>query len=176
MPFWTILWGTLFILIGTAMILKAFGVNIPLFKIAFAFFFIFIGIKILIPGKWIGCNQSSTGRDTLFAESIISGPDVSGKYSVVFGSNKIDLTGLEIKEEDVKINVDVVFGASEIRVDSKKPVKISSSAVFGAIEMPGGNASVFGTSSYTSDSYKEGEPHILIGANVVFGAIEIKKD
>lgn len=176
MHFWTAIWGSFFVLLGLSMILKSFGFNFPFFRLAVACLIIFIGLKILLPGKFGGFvpPQGQTGRETMFAESVIAGADVKGDYSVVFGSSKMDLTGIELKDETVKIKVDTIFAGSEIKIDTKKPVKITASAVFGGISMPNGAAAAFGTGVYNSDSYKEGQPHILIEVNAVFGGVEIR--
>lgn len=175
MHFWTAIWGSFFVLLGLSMILKAFGVNFPFFRLAVACLIIFIGLKILLPGKFGGFTPpQQTGRETMFAESVLSGPDVKGEYSVVFGSSKMDLTGIELKDETVKIKLDTVFAGSEIKIDTKKPVKITATAVFGGVSLPNGAAAAFGTGVYTSDTYKEGQPHIQIEVNAVFGGVEIR--
>lgn len=177
MNLWTLFVGAFFILLGTSIVLKAFGLNVPFFRIAFAALIIFIGIKILLPGKtgtWCGNITSTTGRETMFGESKIEGPEISGEYSVVFGANKMDLTKVELKNKTITIKIDVVFGGAEVKIDTVKPVRIVASAVFGGVTLPNGNAAAFGTNIYQSQSYKEGSPHILIEANSVFGGIEIK--
>ncbi len=175
MHFWAIVWGSFFVLLGISIILKAFGINFPFFRLAVACLIIFIGLKILLPGKFGGfVPPQQTGRETMFAESVIAGPDVKGEYSVVFGSSKIDLTGIELKDETVRVKVDAIFAGSEVKIDRKQPVKITAAAVFGGVNMPNGTAAAFGTSTYTSDSYKEGQPHIAIDANAVFGGIDIR--
>jgi hypothetical protein len=176
MHLWTLFWGAFFILLGISIVLKAFGLYVPFFRIAFAVLIIFIGIRILFPGALGRCCdfKATTGRDTMFGESRIEGQEVSGDYNVVFGSNKMDLTKIEVKDQTVRIKIDVVFGGAEIKLDTSKPVRIVGSAAFGGITLPNGNAAAFGTSVYQSPSYKEGAPHILIEANSVFGGIEIK--
>lgn len=178
MNIWTLFVGAFFVLLGTSIILKGFGINIPFFRFAFAALVIFIGVKIIFPGAGGsfcgGVISSTTGKETMFAESKIGGTDVAGTYSVVFGANKMDLTKVEIKDKTVTVKIDVVFGGSEVKVDTNMPLKIVASAVFGGVTLPNGNAAAFGTNVYQSQSYKEGAPHLLIEANSVFGGIEIK--
>ena len=176
MHFWGIVWGSFFVLLGLSIILKAFGINFPFFRLAVACLIIFIGLKILLPGKFGGfVPPQQTGRETMFAESVISGADVKGDYNVVFGSNKMDLTGIELKDETVKIKLDTVFAGAEVKIDPKKPVRITATAVFGGVSMPNGAAAAFGTGTYTTESYKEGQPHIAIEVNAVFGGVEIRQ-
>ena len=122
----------------------------------------------------MGNIASTTGRETMFAESRIDGAEISGEYSVIFGANKMDLTKVDVKDKTVKIKIDSVFGGSEVKIDTAKPVRIVASAVFGGVTLPNGNAAAFGTNTYQSASYKEGSPYILIEANAVFGGIDIK--
>jgi len=177
MNIWTLFAGCFIVLVGVSIILKGVGINIHFFRFAFAALIIFIGIRMIFPGRsWNNCGnvRSATGRETMFAESNIRGADVSGEYSVVFGSNKMDLTKVEVKDQPVRVKLDVVFGGAEVKVDTTKPVRIVASAVFGGITLPNGNSAAFGTNIYQSPSYKEGSPHLLIEANSVFGGIEIK--
>lgn len=178
MSIWTLFVGSFIVLLGISIILKGFGINIPFFRFAFAALIIFIGVRILIPGKsgnYVNMGINSTmGRETMFAESKIEGSDISGEYSVVFGANNMDLTKVELKDQTVRIKLDVIFGGAEVKIDTSKPVRIVASAVFGGVSLPNGNAAAFGTNIYQSQTYKEGSPHILIEANSVFGGIEIK--
>ncbi len=175
---WTLIVGAFLVLMGTSIILKGFGINIPFFRFAFAALVIFIGIRILFPGKSVTCCGGpiqTTGRETMFAESRLEGTDMAGEYSVIFGSSKMDLTKVEIKDKPVSIKLDVVFGGSEIKIDASKPVKISASAVFGGVSLPNGSAAAFGSSAYSTPSYKEGSPAIELEVNAVFGGVEIRQ-
>ena len=177
MSFWTIVWGSFFVLLGISIILKTFGVDLPIFRIALALFVIWVGVRILIPGKrffeW--CNISSqTGRETVFAESKISGQDVGGDYKVVFGAHELDLTQAVVSDNANNIRVHVVFGSSKIKIDRTKPIKISGNTAFGGIKFPNGNSVAFGRIDYTSDSYKPEAAHLSVDVDVVFGSVEIE--
>ncbi|MFW6211007.1 MAG: MarC family protein [bacterium] len=76
MSVFTVFWGVFFILLGFTMILKAFGIDIPFFRIVMAVLLIFVGIKMLVPGSWPG---KSIGRTTMFAESEIKGSNIDGE-------------------------------------------------------------------------------------------------
>ena len=177
MSLWTIVFGTFFILLGLSIFLKTFGVDLPIFRIAMALLVIGIGIKILLPGKsFLGwCQVSSqTGRETVFAESKLSGPDVGGDYKVVFGSNELDLTQVVIGDKTHNIRVHVVFGGSKIKIDRRMPIRITGNTAFGGIQLPNGNSVAFGRIDYTTDSFKAEAPHLAIDVDVVFGGIEIE--
>ena len=180
MHLWPLFWGCFFIMIGINIILRTFfNINIPFFRVAFAVLVIFVGIAIIFPG--IGEKFTPRGvngayideRTTMFGEAVIEGDKVKGEHSVVFGSLKLDLSKVEIKEK-IKIKIDTVFGGTEIKIDPAKPIRITGSAAFGGIVLPNGNSAAFGSTIYQSDSYKEGAPALLLDVNAVFGGVEIK--
>jgi hypothetical protein len=177
MSLWTVLWGSFFILIGLNIFLKAFGVDLPIFRVLVALLIIWLGISILLPGKrvlgWCHIN-SHTGRETVFAESKLQGEELSGDYSVVFGSTEMDLTAVPLQEKTKDIHVNVVFGQSKIKIDKSRPLRVTGHAAFGGISTPGGGSTAFGTVNYATESYKEGEPHLALDVNAVFGNIEIE--
>jgi predicted membrane protein len=178
MHIWGIFWGVLFILIGLNIILRTFfNINVPFFRIAFALLVIFIGVKIMFPSNWSNTQWRTIAdeRTTMFSEQVFSGEKVPSEHSVVFGSAKIDLTKIDVSKNTVKIKVDTVFGGTEIKIDPLKPVKITASAAFGGVQLPNGNAAAFGTSIYQSDSFKDGEPALLVEVSAVFGGVDIKK-
>jgi predicted membrane protein len=177
MHVWPIFFGVFFILLGLNMILRSFfHFDFPVFKVAVGLLIIFIGIKVMFPEKYHnGLNAKSDGRTTMFAQQEPGGNSVPLEHSVVFGSAKIDLTKLDIKE-NVAVKVDTVFGSTAITIDPSKPLKISGSAVFGGIQTPDGNSTAFGNIEYQTDSFREGEPYILLRVNTVFGGTEINKE
>lgn len=180
MHIWSIFWGCFFVLLGLSIILKGFGINFPFFKIAFGALVIFIGISIIFPGTFKKCcgampSGVSSDREVIFGESSVGGTDVSGEYSAVFGSLKIDLTKVELKDKNVDVRINSVFAGAVVMIDASKPVKIKGTAAFGGVMLPNGNTAAFGESVYTSESFKEDKPYINIEASTVFGGIEIKK-
>lgn len=85
------------------------------------------------------------------------------------------MTKLDIRE-NVTVKVDTVFGSTVITIDPSKPIKISGNAVFGGIQAPDGNSTAFGNIEYQTDSFRQGEPYILLRVNTVFGGTEINKE
>ena len=45
----------------------------------------------------------------------------------------------------------------------------------GGIMLSNGNSAAFGSTTYQTDSYKDGAPALLIEVNAVFGGVEIRK-
>lgn len=175
MNWMSLLIGSFFILMGVSMILRMFGIDLPITRVIFALFLISIGVRMLLP-KHSFCRESTDGGEaTTFRSSRSAKTDSSSaEYSVAFGSKAIDLTRVDLSKGDVRVKVSVAFGQAEVAVDPKMPLKISGSSAFGNVDLPGGNSAVFGTASYKSDAYKEGSPALLIEASSAFGAIEIK--
>ncbi|MGM0504252.1 MAG: YitT family protein, partial [Bacteroidota bacterium] len=85
-------WGILLILIGLGIVIRVvFNIDFPLIKFIIAFFFIFIGIKILI-GNYSFSHAEADEDTTIFSESKVLGQDENFKeYNVIFGSTIIDL-------------------------------------------------------------------------------------
>jgi hypothetical protein len=147
-----------------------------LFKILFAFFFIVIGIKILVGGKpWL-FQFDRDKNDIIFSEgNFEDSEDVSPEYNVIFGKGNFDFRFIKLHEEKYKnIKVNTVFGGSEIIISKRVPVKIKVEAVFAGTELPNGNSTVLGSTYFESENYDESEPHLYLEADVVFGSLIIR--
>jgi predicted membrane protein len=167
-------WGVVLIIIGIIMVFKVvFKIDIPVFKILLALFFLYLGIKILVGSSWN--THIQTGRhDAVFGEANFSGNSIDRRdYNAVFGKIRLDLRNVELTEKETKIEVNAVFGGAEIILNKEMPVKIKASSVFGGARLPDGNSGGFGTSYYESDSLKNAEKYLYIDANAVFGGIEV---
>jgi predicted membrane protein len=177
MSLWTFFWGSFFILIGVNFFLQAVGIDLPVFRIVFALAVIWIGVGLLFSkrrtGEWLRINSTS-GRDTVFSESKLSGPELSGEYKVAFGSNDIDLSQVTVGDTRKDIQVSVVFGQSKIKIDRTKPVKLTGLAAFSVINTPKGSSTAFGTLTYMTDSYREGAPALDIAVKSAFGRVEVE--
>ncbi len=161
-------WGILLILIGITIIIKVFfKVDIPIVRIGFALFFIYIGVSILIDG---GIHK--TDNTVLFQESEVHATNSQNDYNVVFGKGNIDLSGIELKDENTDVEINVVFGAGIVTLDKNMPIILTVDSAFAGAKLPDGNSVAFGTTHYTSPSYRGDAPALRIKADVVFGAIE----
>jgi hypothetical protein len=47
-------------------------------------------------------------------------------------------------------------------------------SAFSGTELPNGNSAVFGSTTYTSPNFDEGQPYLDLKLDVVFGGCEIK--
>ena len=163
--FGDVFWGVSLIVLGILAILR---VHFPIFRILVALFFIYLGLSMLL--GWFAFKPD---RNTVFfMDGVISASDQSEEYNVVFGRATIDLSGIS-PEKNPNIEVNAVFGSATMKVDPTIPVRITASTAFGRVELPDGGLAAFGERTYKSRGFQEGQPHILVKANAVFGSIEI---
>mgnify|MGYP001302797418 CR=1 FL=1 len=162
-------WGVVLILIGLGVIINVvFGIKIPIFRTIFALFLIYLGIQMLTGlSFW---NKSK--KSTVFGEKTIEVITISDKYDVVFGKGKIDLSGIELKDQNVRVDVNTVFGKSVIKINPALPTKIIANSAFGGAHLPDGSVVAFGQYTYKTENYKSAEKHLLIHASVMFGGME----
>ncbi len=159
-------WGVVLVLCGLAVLLKAFfGIDIPIIRVLFGLFLIYLGAKVI----WGPC----TAPKPPFGSTVVTGGRVeAGKdreYNVIFGQGTIDLTGVEVKDQDLELKANTIFGSSTVKVKAGTPALIKASSAFGNAKLPGGDSTAFGTLYYKTASYKEGKPHLSLEVNAVFG-------
>jgi hypothetical protein len=165
-----VFWGILLIILGVSVVIKVvFNVNLPIFRILFSFFLIYIGIRILMGG--FGVNPPK--NMVLFNDSEIKGPTADNNYNVIFGKGVIDLTDPALVKTTTKVEVNTIFGGGFIKLNPKMPLIIVVNSAFAGAKLPDGNIATFGKYTYKSPNFIEGQNHLEIDANVVFGGLEI---
>lgn len=170
-----IFWGIILIIIGLGIVIRVvFNIDFPVFKFLVALFFIYLGLRIMF-GSFGIFNFKVGKADIVFNEKYIKGSPGTDEYNVIFGKGDFDFRDIDLSEGSVRTKVNTVFGGAVIKVDRDTPLKIKSDAAFAGVELPEGNTAVFGSTVYTSESYKEGENHLFIKIDVVFGGVEVKK-
>ncbi len=167
-------WGLLLMLIGFSLIFKiVFNVDFPLFKIVVAFFFIFIGIRILIGSNGFN-NKKGNDENILFGERRYSAASNGKEYNVVFGSGVYDFRDFDLTEGKKRIRINVVFGGAEVKISRETPVRIKVDAAFAGVNLPNGNSAVFGNSTYESPGLDASLPYLDLKLEAVFGGIDVK--
>lgn len=158
-------WGMLIILFGVSVLLRGFGINLPLVKVFFAIIIIMFGIKLLIGGK--PHTKRSThhfqGRSAMFYSNNRS------EYTLVFSSGTIDLTDLPPDAKDLEITV--VFGSAVVLLPSDLRFDINASSVFGATMLPQKSQYGFGEGNEELNPAASGK-EIRIESTAVFGRME----
>jgi hypothetical protein len=167
--------GVLIILLGLGIIINVvFHVSIPIFKILFGLFLIYIGLRIIFGNSFLRPRVHWHSGDAVFGQRTYQGlQGDSNKYNAVFGKAMVDLRGIELKEKVTQIKVAAVFGGAEVILDKNMPVRIRADAVFGGVQLPQNVAGAFGSAFYQSQDFDENKNYLLIDASSVFGGVEI---
>jgi len=172
-----IFWAIVFILIGLSLIVKiVFNIDFSIFRVLFAFFFIYLGIRLFIGRDFCMFHDNKDEGNVIFSHRTISDV-VSGKeYNVIFSGGKFDLSKFSVPDsQEVHIKLNTVFGGTQIFINPEVPVEINSETVFGGTKMPDGSTAAFGSLRYINDSAKTAKPRLFIDASTVFGGIQVKQ-
>jgi hypothetical protein len=165
-------WGIFLILLGITIVLKAvFGINIPLFKTAFALLLIYAGLSMLAGGnRWPGMKNNTI----IFSQSEMKARNNQHDYHIIFGSGVIDLSGINPETTTGKIEVTTIFGSGVLKINPDIPVVIKVDSVFANAHFPDGTNISFGDYTYHSPRKAEQDVAPLeIEADVVFGDLTI---
>ncbi|MCC5916765.1 MAG: hypothetical protein JJU02_05495 [Cryomorphaceae bacterium] len=156
-------WGIIVVLIGLSMILNdVFKINIPLFKIIIAVFFIYIGVRIM-SGTFTpkGTETASVfGDSKVYIENV---DELQKEYTIIFGSQTIDLSNVTLENDTDKIQFNVVFGSAKVIIGENHKIKVNFNNVLGNTSSPAPPSN-----TENMDSGK-----LLIEGNVVFGNVKI---
>jgi predicted membrane protein len=156
-------WGVVVVLIGLSMILNdVFKINLPLFKIIIAVFFIYLGVRIMSGTFSVKGGESAS----VFGDNRVRievPEDLSKEYSAIFGSQTIDLSDMKSNNETDRIQVNVVFGSTRIIVHRDQRVKMKVNSVLGSAHAPSSS----GNDSLNNVLYIEG--------NVVLGDLKVRR-
>lgn len=165
-----LVWGSFFILLGLAVILKyTLNIDIPVIRLFFAFFLIYLGVQVLLGGF----RKTACAPNVVFDQRKVEASGKEGQYNVIFGKGVVDLTGVDFKDKDITVEANTIFGSSTVKINSDMPTLVKANAAFGNAKMPDGNAAAVGTYVYKNKTYQEGKPCLTVNANVVFGEVEV---
>ena len=120
-----------------------------------------------------GFNHNWSINSAVFRESKMSDDGMQREYNIVFGNGTIDLFKME-HTGNRKIEVNVIVGSGTLLLNDSIPTKVKMNTVFGSAQAPDKRTNGFGETSFTTSTYKEGEPYVSIETNVVFGKLEIE--
>jgi hypothetical protein len=164
-----VFWGAVIILFGMSIILReVFHIHFPVFRVVIGILLIYWGIK-MVSG---GFGRSWSSNSTVFDHSTIFSNGSQKEYNVVFGHSTIDL--FKIENKSGKYEVNSVFSHTNLILNDSIPTLVKMNAAFASVQAPGKVANGFGETSYTTSTYKENDPYVLIEANAVFGKIDIE--
>lgn len=164
-------WGLLFIVAGIALIVRyVFNINVPVVRIILGFIMIYFGVT-LIAGGFIVKNKN----DIIFSDGNINAADVRDEYNIIFGNGTINLTKSKMTNRNGSIEVNTIFARGMLRIEEGVPAVIKVDSAFAGAHFPDGTTISFGNYTYRTKAYREGEPFILINADVVFGQLNIEE-
>jgi hypothetical protein len=166
---WGLVLGLFLLMAGLSVLVKeVFGVEIPVFRLAFALLLLYAGISMLA-----GTAGYRTPRP--WDEVVMFGVtelDASGRdeMTVVFAQGTLDLSGVQPPR---KLILNVIFGDAQLRYAPETPLRIVSNTAFGGSELPDGQSLPFGERRWTSPAWRADEPAIELTTNVVFGHLAV---
>jgi predicted membrane protein len=171
----SLFWGIILIIIGLSLVAKVvFNIDFPIFKIIVAFIFIFIGLKIMFGGNFRHFREYHSKTDVIFGESKFNKVENGTEYNVVFSRGNFDFRDIVLKAEGpTKININTVFGGTQVIIRNDMPVQIKIDAAFAGAHLPNGNTASFGSTVYSTDSLDTSKPYLEIDADVVFGGLHV---
>ena len=146
--FSAVFWGVIVVIIGLSIILRAFGIKIPVMSIMFGLLFVYIGMSILTCG--FGCKAKCKAF-----------------------MNDLNVLASDAKEGGETVRVKTIFGESRIKIDTAKPVRVRIKAVFASAKTPDGNVISFGEYTYNTDSAKTSKSVLNVEVDTVFGGVNI---
>lgn len=164
--------GFLLITAGVVLILRHyFHFNIPVFRTILALAFIYLGIIIL----WGGWKGSDADMIVFDKGRIVIG-DENLEYSLIFSNGEIELPGKINAQLTERKKVNVIFSSGDLRISPELPVIINVDSAFARSQFPDGTTQNFGSYTYRSKGYVEGENYLFIEASVVFGNLRVIQD
>lgn len=161
--------GLLLITAGIVLISKHyFDLNIPVVRTILALGFIYLGIIIL----WGGWKVEDTNMIVFNKETLVI-DDRNQEYNLIFSNGKIELPHRVNPQVSEQKKVNVIFSNGELRVSPELPVLINVDSVFARTQFPDGATVNFGSYTYRSKGYIEGENYLFIESSVVFGNLKV---
>lgn len=162
-------WGIFLIAAGAFLLLKHYlNLNVPTGRILFGLFIVSVGVSILIGGFTV-----SRDGTFIFSDGRIDGTEVGRDHNVIFSRGVVDLTNLSADRRKVEINT--IFGTTDLVIPANRRVTIRSSAAFGTAEMPDGGRVHFGELIYRQNAEESDLPELVIELNTVFGSTSVRK-
>jgi predicted membrane protein len=174
-------WGILLLSLGALIIIQQiFNIDLPIIRILFGIFIMYLGAKLIFGSFDISINGFSsnskiTDSTVLFAETNFKSKtnenNLNKKYSTVFGQANLDLS--ELNESDLKeeIKIENVFGKTYIKTNSNTPVSADISVAFGSVKIRDQKLNAFGSMRFNSPNFNENQPYLKLKIECAFGEV-----
>lgn len=174
----SMVWGVLIIVVGICVLLGAiFGINIPIMKILFGLFLLYMGIKVIFGSfSWnFQVDKRSSDHEAVFSKSQFQYPNTKNakEYVTVFGKSDLDLSEVTEQSGMQTLELVTVFGESVVYVKKGQALRVETNTVAGKTELPGKNISALGKFEYQTPNLNPEDPALRLNVTVVFGSIRI---
>ena len=97
------------------------------------------------------------------------------EYNLIFGNGEIDLSKIDLSQNNAYAEVNIVFGSGDVYIDPSMPIIIKVSTVFAETKLPGKSINFLGDYVYKSENFSSDSPHLYLKLDVVFGSARIKE-
>lgn len=163
-----VFWGGIVVLIGISIIAQAiFKINIPVFKIGVALILIYLGFKMLIGA--FGFSSTNFMSDQ---QVTVERLNKENTFDVVMGSQRIDLTQIDLMAGAAEVTCNVVMGSSTVILPKNANIEVISSVVLGSVKDPKGHETVLGEQRNRYESVGS-NLNLMVKLNVVLGSAEV---
>lgn len=177
-------WAILFISVGLILLLQnIFGINIPVLRILFGIFLVYLGVKVIAGAfghrmHYFRIDRVSTDTESIFTSGHMKAKDNDGKFNkkfaTVFGTSKLDLTGLSQEELAEEIKIDNAFGRTLVMTDKNMPIKAHVEAGFASVNVRGQKVVSFGDADFQTPDYSSDKPALKLDINAAFGEVVVE--
>lgn len=162
--------GFLLITAGAVLILRHFfHFNVPVIRTILALTLIYLGITLL----WGGWRVTDANM-MLFNNGRIVMSEGNPEYNLIFSNGVVELPeALNKQAVSERKKVNVIFSSGDLRIDPSLPVVVNVDSAFARSQFPDGTTLNFGSHTYRSKSYVEGENYLFMEVSVVFGNLRV---
>jgi hypothetical protein len=166
-----LIWGTLLIIVGLSLIFKTiFGFSIPILRIGFALFLVYLGATMLMAAF----GQKKEESSVLFGQKTINGTqETTQDYNVIFGQALIDLSKITVTQDmPITVDIETVFGSTTLKINSSIPTVVKVKAIFANAQLPDDTLISMGKYTYIVGP-ETTHPHLIINAKVTCGNLVV---
>jgi len=160
--------GIFIILAGLSII---FNISIHIFKIIIGLIFIYLGMTVIFKRNILQFKKSSLMMCGKY--NMMLNEKTLREYSVMFSSAVFEFNEF-ILNENKEIHITVLFGRAKIKIKKELPVKVIAATGFGRSTDPDGHINNFGEIIYSTNSYDESKPHLILNCEVLFADLIIE--
>jgi predicted membrane protein len=176
-------WSLFFIALGILLLIQqVLHVNLPLIRIFFGLFVVYLGLKILFGAFGIEINRGRVNKVSTSTEFVFANGDfkvyeenkVNKKFSTVFGNSNLDLSDLSKMTNEDTVKIENVFGKTKIKIAPDCGVKIKADIAFGNIKVRGQKLGSFGEIDFATPNFNSAAKKLNLDIDTVFGEVEIE--